>query len=277
MNESVEAVCFPAACATASSFDVDLIGKMGEILGEECQAENLSILLGPAVNIKRSPLCGRNFEYLSEDPYLTGKMAAAYIRGVQKWNVGTSIKHFAVNNQEYRRMSSSSELSERALREIYLPGFEEAVKTAQPKTVMCSYNKINGVYAAENEKLLTKILRDEWGFEGYVVTDWGAVNDRVKGLKAGLDLEMPASGGYNDRKIVKAVREGTLDEAVLDKTVERILKVLFSYVDNRHPEAVFDRGSRSQKSYRSRNRVCGSFRKQWRASVETGTKSSLYR
>lgn len=248
LNESVEAVCFPAACATASSFDVDLIGKMGEILGEECQAENLSILLGPAVNIKRSPLCGRNFEYLSEDPYLTGKMAAAYIRGVQKWNVGTSIKHFAVNNQEYRRMSSSSELSERALREIYLPGFEEAVKTAQPKTVMCSYNKINGVYAAENEKLLTKILRDEWGFEGYVVTDWGAVNDRVKGLKAGLDLEMPASGGYNDRKIVKAVREGTLDEAVLDKTVERILKVLFSYVDNRHPEAVFDREADHKKA-----------------------------
>ena len=135
LNESVEAVCFPAACATASSFDVDLIGKMGEILGEECQAENLSILLGPAVNIKRSPLCGRNFEYLSEDPYLTGKMAAAYIRGVQKWNVGTSIKHFAVNNQEYRRMSSSSELSERALREIYLPGFEEAVKTKDVKQI----------------------------------------------------------------------------------------------------------------------------------------------
>lgn len=248
LNESVEAVCFPAACATASSFDVDLIRHMGEILGEECQAEDLSMLLGPAVNIKRSPLCGRNFEYLSEDPYLTGKMAAAYIKGVQSWDVATSIKHFAVNNQEYRRMSTSSELSERTMREIYLPAFEEAVKEAQPKTVMCSYNKINGVFASENENLLTKILRDEWGFEGYVVTDWGAVNDRVKGLKAGLDLEMPASGGYHDAQIADAVRNGQLDENVLDQAVERILKVIFSYVDHRHPEAVFDRKKDHEKA-----------------------------
>ena len=248
LNESVEAVCFPAACATASSFDVELIQHMGEILGEECQAEDLSMLLGPAVNIKRSPLCGRNFEYFSEDPYLTGKMAAAYIKGVQSWNVGTSIKHFAVNNQEYKRMSSSSELSERTLREIYLPAFEEAVKKAQPKTVMCSYNKINGVFASENEKLLTQILRDEWGFEGYVVTDWGAVNDRVKGLKAGVELEMPASGGYNDRKIVEAVRNGELEECMLDRAVERILNVVFDYVDHRHPEAVFDREKDHEKS-----------------------------
>lgn len=221
LNESVEAVCFPAACATASSFDVDLIRQMGEILGEECQAEDLSMLLGPAVNIKRSPLCGRNFEYFSEDPYLTGKMAAAYINGVQSWDVGTSIKHFAVNNQEYKRMCVSSEVSERAFREIYLPAFEEAVKEAQPKTVMCSYNKINGVFASENEDLLTKILRDEWGFEGYVVTDWGAVNDRVKGLKAGVDLEMPSTGGYNDKKIVEAVKSGELDEKVLNRAVDR--------------------------------------------------------
>mgnify|MGYP002616184459 FL=1 len=241
LNESVEAVCFPAACATASSFDVDLIRQMGEILGEECQAEDLSMLLGPAVNIKRSPLCGRNFEYFSEDPYLTGKMAAAYINGVQSWDVGTSIKHFAVNNQEYKRMCVSSEVSERAFREIYLPAFEEAVKEAQPKTVMCSYNKINGVFASENEDLLTKILRDEWGFEGYVVTDWGAVNDRVKGLKAGVDLEMPSTGGYNDKKIVEAVKSGELDEKVLNRAVERMLKVIFSYVDHRHSEAVFDR------------------------------------
>ena len=239
LNESVEAVCFPAACATASSFDVDLIRQMGEILGEECQAEDLSMLLGPAVNIKRSPLCGRNFEYFSEDPYLTGKMAAAYINGVQSWDVGTSIKHFAVNNQEYKRMCVSSEVSERAFREIYLPAFEEAVKEAQPKTVMCSYNKINGVFASENEDLLTKILRDEWGFEGYVVTDWGAVNDRVKGLKAGVDLEMPSTGGYNDKKIVEAVKSGELDEKVLNRAVERMLKVIFSYVDHRHSEAVF--------------------------------------
>ena len=248
LNESVEAVCFPAACATASSFDVDLIRQMGEILGEECQAEDLSMLLGPAVNIKRSPLCGRNFEYFSEDPYLTGKMAAAYINGVQSWDVGTSIKHFAVNNQEYKRMCVSSEVSERAFREIYLPAFEEAVKEAQPKTVMCSYNKINGVFASENEDLLTKILRDEWGFEGYVVTDWGAVNDRVKGLKAGVDLEMPSTGGYNDKKIVEAVKSGELDEKVLNRAVERMLKVIFSYVDHRHSEAVFDRDKDHEKS-----------------------------
>ena len=248
LNESVESVCFPAACATASSFDVELIQQMGEILGEECQAEDLSILLGPAVNIKRSPLCGRNFEYFSEDPYLAGKMAAAYIKGVQSWNIGTSIKHFAVNNQEYKRMSSSSELSERTLREIYLPAFEEAVKEAQPKTVMCSYNKINGVYASENEELLTNILRKQWGFEGYVVTDWGAINDRVKGLKAGVDLEMPASGGYNDKKIVEAVKNGELEETVLDQAVERILKVVFSYADHRHPEAVFDREKDHEKA-----------------------------
>lgn len=240
LNKSIEAICFPAACATACSFDTEMIEKMGEVLGEECQAENLSILLGPAVNIKRSPLCGRNFEYLSEDPYLTGKMAAAYIKGVQKWNVGTSIKHFAVNNQEDFRMSCSSELSERTLREIYLAGFEIAIKEAQPKTVMCSYNKINGVYASENSYLMTDILRKEWNFEGYVMTDWGAIADRVKGLVAGVDLEMPASGGYNDAKIVKAVREGVLDEAILNQAVERILKVTFSYADQRHSEAVFD-------------------------------------
>ncbi len=241
INESIQAVCFPAACATASSFDTELIRKLGEILGEECQAEDLSILLGPAVNIKRSPLCGRNFEYMSEDPYLTGKMAAAYIQGVQSWDVGTSIKHFAANNQEYKRMSCSSNLSERALREIYLPAFETAVKEAQPKTVMCSYNKVNGTYAAENKYLLTEILRDEWGFEGYVVTDWGAVADRVKGIQAGLELEMPSSNGINDKKIVEAVKDGSLDEKILDRAVERMLKVLFEFLDNRRPEAVFDK------------------------------------
>ncbi len=248
IGESIVAVCFPAACAVASSFDTELINEMGKTLGEECQAEDLSVLLGPAVNIKRSPLCGRNFEYLSEDPYLAGKMAAAYINGVQSWDVGTSMKHYAANNQECRRMSCSSNLSERAFREIYLPAFETAVKEAQPKTIMCSYNKINGVYASENRHLLTEILRDEWGYEGYVMTDWGAVADRVKGIVAGLDLEMPGSGGFNDAKIVAAVKDGSLDEALLDQAVERILKVVFSYVDNRHPEAVFDRDVDHEKA-----------------------------
>ena len=248
IGESIVAVCFPAACATASSFDTELMNEMGKTLGEECQAENLSVLLGPAVNIKRSPLCGRNFEYLSEDPYLAGKMAASYIRGVQSWDVGTSMKHYAANNQEYNRMSCSSNLSERTFREIYLPAFETAVKEAQPKTIMCSYNKINGEYASENKHLLTEILRDEWGFDGYVMTDWGAVADRVTGIVAGLDLEMPGSHGVNDAKIIAAVKDGSLDEALLDKAVERILKVLFSYADNRHPEAVFDRDADHEKA-----------------------------
>ncbi len=237
INDSIEAVCFPTACATACSFDRDLLEEMGRAIGRECQAENVSVILGPAVNIKRSPLCGRNFEYFSEDPYLAGQMAASHIKGVQSQDVGTSLKHFAANNQEYRRMTCSSEIREQTLREIYLSAFETAVKEAQPKTVMCSYNKINGTFASEDPWLLTQVLRDEWGFEGYVVSDWGAVNDRVEGLKAGLELEMPASGGTNDKKIVEAVKNGTLPEEVLDRAVERILNVIFSYADHRHPEA----------------------------------------
>lgn len=250
LNESVKAVCFPAGCATASSFDTGLMEKLGETLGEECQAENIGVLLGPAVNIKRSPLCGRNFEYLSEDPYLAGKMSAAYIRGVQKCGVGTSIKHFAANSQEYRRMSSSSELSERTFHEIYLPAFEEAVKEAKPWTVMCSYNKINGTFASENRMLLTEILRERWGYEGAVVTDWGAVNDRVEGIRAGLDLEMPATDGYNDARIVQAVRDGSLDERLVDEAVENVLKVIFAYADHRKEEAVFDREADHDKAVR---------------------------
>ena len=240
INESIKAVCFPAACATTSSFDRDLFCGMGDVIGKECQAENLPVVLGPAVCIKRSPLCGRNFEYMSEDPYLAGEMAAAYVSGVQSHGVGTSIKHYAANNQESARMSVSAEVSERALREIYLPAFEIAVKKAQPKTVMCSYNKINGVYSAENEWLLTKVLRDDWGFEGFVVTDWGAVNDRVKGVLAGLDLEMPGDTAGNDALVVAAVREGRLPEEKVDECVERILKVFFEYDDKREKQ-VFDR------------------------------------
>lgn len=241
LNESISAVCFPAACATAASFDEALLERMGDALGAECRTEDVSVLLGPAVNIKRSPLCGRNFEYFSEDPYLTGKLAAAQIRGVQKWDVGTSLKHFAANNQEYHRQSCSSEVDMRTFREIYLHGFEIAVKEAKPWTVMCAYNKINGTYASENKLLLTDILRDEWGFDGCVMSDWGAVNDRVQGLSAGLDLEMPASGGYTTQQIIEAVKNGSLPTADLDKAVARILTVIFRYADAQPPKPVFDR------------------------------------
>ena len=241
INDSIKAVCFPAASATAASFDPDMIEKMGEALGEACQHEELSVLLGPAVNIKRSPLCGRNFEYFSEDPYLTGVMATALIKGIQSKNVGTSIKHFALNNQEHRRMSSSSECDERTIREIYFPAFEMAVKEAQPWTVMCSYNRINGVYASENPWLLTDVLRKEWGFEGYVMSDWGAVSNRVAGVAAGLDLEMPSSGGINDRKIVEAVKAGRLDEKLVDLCCERILNIVFRYTENAKPDTPWDK------------------------------------
>lgn len=241
VNDSIVAVCYPAGCASAASFDRDLLNKMGQAIGEACQAEGVGVILGPAVNIKRSPLCGRNFEYYSEDPYVAGEMAASYIKGVQSKHVGTSIKHFMANSQETRRMSSDSKMDERTMREIYMPAFETAVKKAKPWTVMCSYNRINGTYAAENKMLLTDVLRDEWGFDGFVVSDWGAVNDRVAGVKAGLDLEMPPSCGVNDKLIEKAVKDGSLDEAVLDRTVIRILEIVYRYVENRDEKAVFDR------------------------------------
>ena len=241
MGDSIEAVCFPAGCLSASSFDREMLRKLGETLGNECQAENVSVILGPAMNIKRSPLCGRNFEYYSEDPLVSTELATAYIEGVQSKHVGTSPKHFLANNQEHYRLTGSSEVDERTLREIYLASFEGAVKNAKPWTVMGSYNRVNGVFATENKKYLTDVLRDEWGFDGYVVSDWGAVNERVPGLKAGLDLEMPSSNGVNDRKIVEAVQNGELDEEILDRTCERILDVMYRYLENRDENAVFDR------------------------------------
>ena len=238
LNGSIQAVCFPPACLSACSFDRELMTEFGEVIGKEAQANDVSVILGPAVNIKRSPLCGRNFEYYSEDPYLAGETAAAFINGVQSQHVGTSIKHFAANNQEFNRMSNSSEVDERTLREIYFPAFETAVKKSQPYTVMCSYNRINGTYASEDPWLLTEVLRDEWGFEGYVVSDWGAVNDRILALKAGLELEMPSSGGVTDREIIQAVQDGSQEEAVLDRAVERILRISFLYLDNKREQPV---------------------------------------
>jgi len=240
INESEKAICFPAGCATASSFDRDLIRRQGELLGQECQAMNVSTILGPAMNIKRSPLCGRNFEYYSEDPYVSTEIAAALIEGVQSKKVGTSAKHFVANNQEKRRMTNSSDADERTLREIYLASFEGAIKKAKPWTVMSSYNRINGEFVGDNKEYLTDILRKEWGFDGYVVSDWGAVNDRISSLAAGLDLEMPPGDYENDRLIVKAVQEGKLDESVVDQACERILNIIFRYTENRDEKAVFD-------------------------------------
>jgi beta-glucosidase len=241
IGESIRAVCFPTASALAASFDTDLVRRVGETLGSECEAENVAMLLGPGANIKRSPLCGRNFEYFSEDPCLSGTMAAAHIQGLQSRNTGACLKHFAANNQETRRMSSDSVVDERTLREIYLASFEGAVKGGKPKSVMCSYNKVNGVFLAENKRLLTEVLRGEWGFGGFVVTDWLAVKDRVTGLTAGLDFEMPGPGEANTAKIVAAVKSGALDEAVLDTAVTRFLSFVFGYTENHDTSAVFDR------------------------------------
>ena len=231
--ESIKAIGFPTASAMACSFDRDLLHKVGDALGEECVAEDLAVLLGPGINMKRSPICGRNFEYYSEDPVVAGELGAAFVNGVQEHGVGTSLKHFAANNQEWRRMSISAEIDERTLREIYLAAFETVVKKAQPWTIMCSYNRINGVYSCENDWLLNKVLRDEWGFEGLVMTDWGAMDERVPSLKAGLDLEMPDCHGETDKLIVKAVQSGELEEPVLDTAVERILTMVDKYLTAR--------------------------------------------
>ncbi len=222
LGTSVPATCFPTAAALGSSWDVNLARRVGEALGAEARAEHVSVLLGPGINIKRTPLCGRNFEYLSEDPVLSAELAAAYVDGVQSQGIGTCLKHFAANNQETDRMRISAEVDERTLREIYLAAFEQVVKRARPWTVMCSYNKLNGTYTSQHPWLLTEVLREEWGFDGLVVSDWGAVDDRVAGLKAGLDLEMPSSGGLTDAQLIAAVRTGDLDEAVLDLAVSRL-------------------------------------------------------
>ena len=225
--EALASTCFPTASCLAASWDTDLAHQMGEALAEEAIALNVDVLLGPGINMKRTPVCGRNFEYFAEDPFLAGKLAASLIDGIQGKGVGTSLKHYAANNQEHERMTINALVDERTLREIYLPAFEIAVKEAQPWTVMCAYNRLNGVYGSENHKLLVDILKDEWGFEGFVVSDWGAVHDRVAALQAGLDLEMPGPRPRRVREVVAAVRSGELAEAVLDEAVSRILRIVF--------------------------------------------------
>ncbi|HHW90165.1 MAG TPA: glycosyl hydrolase [Clostridiales bacterium] len=221
-----KAVCFPPAALSACSFDPELIEKMGEALASEAIEQNVDIILGPGTNIKRSPLCGRNFEYFSEDPYLAGMMSASFIKGVQNQGVGTSIKHFAANNQETYRAIISAEIDERTLHEIYLKPFEIAIKQTQPWTVMCSYNRLNGVYASQNKYLLTDVLRDFWGYKGAVISDWGAVDDRAQGVKAGLDIEFPYSGKFNYECVLKAVLDGEITTHQIDCCVLRILELI---------------------------------------------------
>jgi len=243
---SIPSTCFPSAVGLASTWNKDLINQVGVALGEECQAENVGVLLGPGANIKRSPLCGRNFEYFSEDPYLSSQMAANHVKGVQSQGIGTSLKHFAANNQEHRRMSVDAIVDERTLREIYLASFEDVIKEAQPWTVMSAYNKINGEYASENNYLLNDILKDEWGFEGFVVSDWGAVNERVAGLANGLELEMPSSFGIGEKKIVDAVNGGELSVEKLEQAVERLLYIIFKAYDNQIENAVYSKDAHHQ-------------------------------
>lgn len=225
INGSLPATCFPPAVAVGSSWDPEVAAQVGAGVGREGRALGVAVVLGPGVNIKRSPLCGRNFEYYSEDPYLSGVLGAAHIIAQQAQGVGASLKHFAANNQETERMRISADIDERTMREIYLPAFERAVRDAKPATVMAAYNKVNGIYSSENRWLLTDVLRNEWGFEGAVVSDWGAVNDRVAGLVAGMDLEMPGNGGLTDQQIIEKVQAGELDETLVDRAVARVLSL----------------------------------------------------
>ena len=247
--KSLPATCFPTASTLAATWNRDLIYEMGQALAEECLALKVDVLLGPGVNMKRSPLCGRNFEYFSEDPYQAGEMAVSLINGIQSKGVGTSLKHYAANNQEYERFRINAIVDERTLREIYLPAFEKAVKEAKPWTVMCSYNKINGLYGSEQTHLLTEILKNEWGFEGLVVSDWGAVHDRVAALKAGLDWQMPGPRPREVQAVVDAVRAGELDEAILDESVRRILGIAFKAAETPN-DVSFDIDAHCALAYR---------------------------
>lgn len=246
LNESVPATCFPSGSALASSWDKELIQEVGAALGEECQAENVSVILGPACNIKRSPLCGRNFEYFSEDPYLATQMAKHHILGVQSQGVGTSIKHFCANNQEAMRMRTDTIVDERTLREIYLAAFETAVKEAKPWTVMCSYNQVNGKFMSCNKELLTDLLKEEWGFEGQVMTDWGAIKNRGDCAAAGLDMEMPGTKTVFNNEAYDAVISGRIKEEDLDKAVERTLRLVEWAVENNRENAEFDKAAHNQ-------------------------------
>ena len=240
LNNSVEAVCFPASALTACSFDRCALNQLGENLGTAAKAEGVSILLGPGINLKRSPLAGRNFEYFSEDPYLAGELATEYVKGVQSEGVGVSVKHFAANNRENKRFTMSSNIDERTLREMYLSAFEKVVKKAHPATLMCSYNKINGIPSAQNKWLLSDVLRNQWGFHGLVMSDWGDVSDHAESIKAGLDLEMPGKGKLSVDEVVDAVRNGTLSEEELDVSVNRVINMVSKFSLHRQDSVDYD-------------------------------------
>ena len=248
LNKSIPATCFPTAAALANSWDVALLEEVGRTLGKECSNEQVSVILGPGLNIKRNPLCGRNFEYFSEDPYLSGKLAAAMIRGIQEVGISACPKHFVANNQEYLRMTIDEIVDERALQELYLEGFRYAVMEGKPDTIMSSYNKVNGVYANENHYLLKDILVDEWGFDEVVVTDWGGNNDRVAGLIAGSHLEMPSSGGETDWEVVEAVRKGVISERLVDRRIEKLLSLAFQSEKTRENPVAVDYQAHHQKA-----------------------------
>ncbi|MBO2516082.1 MAG: glycosyl hydrolase [Clostridiales bacterium] len=245
-----KAVCFPAMAGVTASFDPGLAADLGENIADAAKGEQVDVVLGPAANIKRSPLCGRNFEYMSEDPFLAGKIAAGYIKGVQSKKVGTSLKHFAANGQETRRFTISEKISERALREIYLPAFENAVKDAKPWTVMCSYNKINDIFSSHNSWLLTDVLRDDWGYEGLVMSDWVAVNDHARSVSSGLSLEMPRSGDYEDGYLADSVRNGTVSEEELNREVRRLLELTKLCLEGRETAAEYDKGQQHHQARR---------------------------
>lgn len=251
INESVPATCFPTAVTTACSWDEELLAEIGSALGMEAKANGVSVVLGPGANIKRNPLCGRNFEYFSEDPYLTGKLATAHIRGAQSTGVLSSLKHFAANSQEYKRLLSDSVMDERTLREIYLSGFEMAVKEGKPGTVMCAYNRLNGTYCSDNKKLLTDILRKDWGFEGLVVSDWGAMSDRGKAFEAGGDLCMPGGSAYMEKEAVQAVRNGELSEAYIDASAERVLQLVEKGLEDVKGKITADMDAHNKLAYKA--------------------------
>lgn len=243
VNASRPATCFPAEVTTAASWDPALLERIGAAVAEEAREQQVGLVLGPGANLKRNPLCGRNFEYFSEDPLLAGKLAAGFIRGAEEKDVATSLKHFAANSQEFCRFNSDSVLDERTLRELYLTAFEIAVKEGKPSTVMCAYPKLNGIHCSDHEQLLTGILRREWGFDGIVITDWGAMNDRIEGFRAGCDLNMPGGSGYMEKEVLKAVKSGALPESAVNASARRVLELVLRAAQKREEPGACDHGA----------------------------------